>query len=429
MQWRKRVYARIAALCLAASIGALPGAAFATNGMYMIGYGAISRSMGGVGIAYGRDTLASAQNPAALSDLSSIRGDIGATVFMPRASAAIGTHAEHSAADLYLIPNMGASVQLSPRLWAGFTMVGAGGGGSRYNRNLFNLAAGSGTYQETMGVSLFLAQINPTVAYKLGRHNAFGASLVFGVQQFRAFGLENFSQFTPSNTTARLTNRGNDWAYGVGARIGWRGSFLADRLDLGAVYTTKTYMTQFDKYSELFAGHGRFDTPSSFGVGVAVKITSKLMAEVDVKRMLYSGVPAVSNLGPNATQGTPFPTSRAVNALGENQGLGFGWKNQTIYKLGLSYDFNDQLTLRGGWNYGKSPIDQTREIVFNVVAPATVQSHVTLGATYHLNAASSVTFSYVHALNFTQFGGTYFGQLGTIKMHQNSFGISYGLQM
>lgn len=425
---RLRTWTRV--VCLAAVIS--PGTALATNGMYMIGYGAISRSMGGVGIAYGRDTLASAQNPAALSDVSGMRGDVGATLFLPRATAAIGNYAGQSVADLYVIPSMGAAVQLSPRLWAGFTMVGAGGGGSRYNRNLIGEAAHVGSPQKALGVSLFLAQANPTVAYKLGRHNAFGASLVFGIQQFRAFGLTYFARFTPSGHFARLTNRGNDWAYGVGVRVGWRGSFLADRLDLGAVYTTKTYMTQFDKYSELFAGHGRFDTPSSFGVGVAVKITPKLMAELDVVRMLYSGVPAVSNTGPNVNGedgGVAWPTNKAANALGEDQGLGFGWKNQTIYKVGLSYALNDQLTLRGGWNYGKSPIDQTREILFNVLAPATVQYHVTLGATYHLNAASSVTFAYVHAFNFQQFGPTYIGQLGTIKMHQNSFGISYGLQM
>lgn len=34
----------------------------------------------------------------------------------------------------------------------------------------------------------------------------------------------------------------------------------------------------------------------------------------------------------------------------------FGWKDQTVFKLGLEHQLTQQLSLRGGLNYGKSPI-------------------------------------------------------------------------
>ena len=80
--------------------------------------------------------------------------------------------------------------------------------------------------------------------------------------------------------------------------------------------------------------------------------------------------------------------------MGADAGLGFGWKNQTIYKLGLAYQLNDQWTVRGGWNYGKSPIPSDNgAILVNIVAPATTQSHMTMGATYNLTPSSEVSFA------------------------------------
>ncbi len=67
------------ALSLAVTL-AVPVSAFATNGYFLIGYGAKSRSMGGVGVAYGQDGIAAAANPAAMADVEingAMRFDIG----------------------------------------------------------------------------------------------------------------------------------------------------------------------------------------------------------------------------------------------------------------------------------------------------------------------------------------------------------------
>jgi long-chain fatty acid transport protein len=411
----------------------IPGLACATNGMYMIGYGAKSQAMGGVGIAYAEDSLASVLNPANLVDTGGIRADIGADLFLPNASATLGVGDQQlsmeSRANTFVIPNMGFGMKFSKDLWLGMTMVGVGGGGSRYNQNLYDNLLPAGP-DSTLGVNLMIAHMNPTVAYRINRDHSIGASLIIGIQTFRAFGLGNFSTFVNRpEFSDKLTNNGNDWAYGAGTRLGWKGDFFDDKVKVGASYTSKVYMSRFKKYEGLFAEQGSFDNPGSYGVGIAFLPNDTWTFEFDVVRILYEDVKSVSNIGPNSGEGDLFPVSKEVNGLGEDEGLGFGWKDQTVYKLGMGYQYSDKLKLRAGWNYGESPIDETREIAFNIVAPATVQHHATLGGTYQLSPIMEVSFSYVHAFTYEQYGPTYIGTEGRFKMNQNAFGLSLGIQM
>ncbi len=115
--------------------------------------------------------------------------------------------------------------------------------------------------------------------------------------------------------------------------------------------------------------------------------------------------------------------------MGLDAGLGFGWRNQTIYKLGAAYTLNDQWTVRAGWNYGKSPIPSDNgAILVNIVAPATTQNRATIGATYSPSPNTEFSFSYMHAFRYTQYGPTYIGGTGEIGMSQNAFGAGIGLK-
>jgi long-chain fatty acid transport protein len=117
--------------------------------------------------------------------------------------------------------------------------------------------------------------------------------------------------------------------------------------------------------------------------------------------------------------------------LGGSNGLGFGWKSIDIWKLGFEYQYSKALTLRAGWNHGDNPIgsDQT---TFNILAPGVVEDHITLGMTYALTPSSEVTVAYMHALEKSVTGPTNpnfpVGGTETIKMHQNSLGVAYGMK-
>lgn len=427
---------RLLACMLVASVAAVPSLSYATNGIFLIGYGTKSRGMGGVAIATPQDSIAGAVNPASIGFVED-RVDVGADFFVPKARSRLGEGDEHlsydSSANLFLMPAMGGVYKFNRKLSIGFSAVPAGGGGSRYNMNLYNNITGSNV-NDTLGVNLMIMQMNPTASYRINKQNRIGASVVLGVQTFRAFGLDYFSTFTEVfNTTGQfpenMTNRGNDWAYGAGMRLGWMGRFFKERLSLGATYTSRVYMTKFDKYKELFAEEGDFDTPENFGAGVGFKITPKLMIGADIKRVLYSNVRSVGNASATTT-GNGFPESPEANSLGAVDGLGFGWDDQTIYNVGVAYDYSPKWTYRAGWNYADSPIDEEDgEILFNIIAPGVTRNHMTLGASYRPNKKMEWSFSFVHAFKYEQEGPTLIGDTGKIQMYQDSVGVSFGYKL
>jgi len=428
---------RIVALGSVLGIAA-PASVFATNGMFLIGQSTKARGMGGTSIAQVHDTIASASNPAIMAHTGN-RFDIGGDLFSVKSQASLGldgvgsgritveSKPDHMAITpgLYMMPNLGASWN-DGDISYGFTMVSVGGGGSRYEPNIYNSILGQDT-RPKLGVSLIIASLNPTIAYKINEKHSVGASLVIGMQVFKAYGLEYFSNFTAGGSTEFLTDNGTDFSYGAGIRLGWLGNFMDGDLNLGAEYTSKTYMTKFDSYKELFAEQGQLDTPGNIGLGLAYKVNNDTTVAFDINYIMYEGVAAISNIGPN-TGGNLFPVSPEENELGRDNGLGFGWSNQTVYKIGLEYTYNPTWTLRTGWNYGKSPIDETREILFNIVAPATTQNHLTMGASYLYNKDTELNFSYVHAFEFTQRGPTYIGNTGEISMYQNSLGATLSMK-
>ena len=418
-------------------------ASYATNGMFMIGAGAKARSMGGVGITMHHDVFTTVANPATMTQIEGNRFDIGADVFTAPATSTLGQGANKRTVDsqpdfmtiaqgVYMMPALGAAWHKGD-LSYGFTMVPVGGGGSRYTYNLFNCANSTADTDplcsDELGVNLMVVDINPTVALKLNEQNSIGATLIIGFQVFNASGLSQFTQFTTTqDSTAKLTNQGEDYAYGAGVRLGWLGNFMQDKLVLGASYTSQTYMSRFKKYSDLFAEQGKMNTPGNVGIGASYKINDDITVAMDINYIMYEDVPAVSNPGPDPRSSTPFPVNRATNALGKDQGLGFGWENQTVFKVGVIYKYNPIWTLRAGWNYAKSPIDERTDILFSMVAPAIVQNHLTMGATYEMNKDMELSFSYVHAFEFEQNGPTYINYEGGYKMSQDSIGGSFGMR-
>jgi long-chain fatty acid transport protein len=417
-----------------------PAASFATNGMFMIGYGAKSISMGGAAIANPQDTFASAVNPAA-AGLSGDRFDIGTELFRPSAYAKVGSYQQDSVAshndslNLFIIPHIGYTKVLNPDTTFAFTFVGAGGGATRYEKNPFIINQADPTWNKPAGISMDIAQMNPTLALKINKSNYVGATMILSFQKFRAIGLDYFNAFTSTfvdsggaTQTTTLTDNGNNYAYGAGLRLGWLGKFMDDKLMLGAMGSSKVYMTKFDDYADLFPEQGDLDTPAVFGVGAGYKLTPKLTAALDITYTMYEDVKAIGNqsANPDGSSGSVYPINSTVNALGKDAGMGFGWENQTVFKIGLAYDLSRTVALRTGWNYGKSPIPSDNgALLFNVLAPATTQNHFTMGATYRTDPSTEWNLVYMYAFKYAQYGPMFVGGSGEIGMSQNSLGVTY----
>jgi long-chain fatty acid transport protein len=459
----KLLYRHLRRLCVITLL-ITPFSAYATNGYFLIGYGAKSRGMGGVGVAYGQDGIAAAANPAAMADVDidgAMRIDFGGELFLPKrsmthSSDTLGNTDEESGSNLFVIPSMGAIYKFNRKLTMGFAFIG-NGANTRYDQTVpgkpncvnGNSPEGVGSYffnfncnadSQTVGVNLLQAQMLPSVAYNVTKTQTIGASLAIGIQSFRAYGLGAFQDlgFAGEGATGTSDN-GNDWSYGAGVRLGWLGKFLDKRLTLGANYSSRVYMTKFDKYDTLFAEQGSFDIPENFALGAAFKVTPKITLVGDIQRILYNDITSVSNPGPNAEDPTDLnPLCPGVDTpnclLGGDDGMGFGWKNQTVYKIGLNYDYNPAWSFRAGYNHGTGVI-KNDQVLFNFLAPAVTEDHLTLGASYRPNKNMEWSFNYQHAFEKTIKGTTAYTNLapgednGAISMYINTFGVSFAYMM
>jgi long-chain fatty acid transport protein len=422
--------------------------------------------MGGVGVAMGQDGLAAAFNPATMADVAdtlsedtNYRLDIGGDLFKPKAavfhdanSLLTPTPVDQTTgapptgfsreSGYYLLPAMGIVTRLDDRLSLGFAMVG-NGAAAAYDQSLpagesshfFNFNGLGGDHLE---IRLMNLQMLPSVAYKLNDQHTVAATLVVSYQLFKAVGLGAFEQLGFGSTSGNLSDQGTDTAWGGGIRLGWKGKFMEDRLAVGVNYSSRTYMQSFDKYKNLFAEHGDFDIPSNYAIGLAYDVTPEIRGYLDLQKINFSEVASVGNKGPSVTGSNFFPCGDiSCGALGLDQGLGFGWEDQTVIKIGVSWNYTPKLTLRAGFNHGDNPIPND-QVLFNMLAPAVVEDHLTLGATYMLSETMELSASYVHAFANTVTGPTAFQPVGfdpanvadnaSLAMEQNSIGATFGLK-
>lgn len=400
----------------------IPDISLATNGTLLIGFGAKSRAMGGAAVAHAQDSLVAAVNPAGIADVGT-RADIGAMLFSPRRSAWVpgfsGRDNVQSGSNLFVMPNMGGVYKFNRKMSVGFAAVAFGGGNTRYNENFFDFA---GDPPPTLGANLAQAVMSPSVSYKLTKQHTLGASLLLGIQQFRAYGMTAFGDAGFSSDPDSLSNRGNDYSVGAGVRVGWLSSFFKGRLSLGATASSRVRMTKLDKYKGLLAQNGRLDLPAIYSAGIAVKPVKKLTITGDLQYIDYSNIKALRNRGPK--QFLPLPPDDQL--LGASQGFGFGWQNMWVYKGGAKYDLNDKWILRAGYNYADTPISDI-ELLSNTIAPATVKHHATLGVTYNSSKNSEWSFAGMWAFKAQQVGFDSFSNDNIrISMYQYALEASYG---
>jgi long-chain fatty acid transport protein len=456
--------------------------ASATTGYFALGFGAKSMGLAGAVVSNPQDSLAAAANPAGMA-LVGERVDLGLRFFSPIREAQIDTSVvgagsnygapfdvqDKSRRDLFLIPNVGFTRKLNDRMYWGISIYGNGGLNTTYDDNIYDQTAavlgnpsgpgatpqgvGTGTPGTgRLGVDLSQVLIAPTIALKFNDTNTIGASLLIGIHRFSARGLGNFQCFTPTGflnngagapgtacapggaqaatpgfvPSTKLSGTGSDTTYGGGVRVGWIGA-VTPELTLGAAFASKVYMTKFRKYEELFAEQGDLDIPANFSLGATVKASPKMKASLEFQRILYEGVNSISNPGPIYSPGVGPVPPPGSGLLGMENGLGFGWKDVDIYRLAVDYAYDARWTYRAGIAYNTQPIDQS-QVLFNILAPATIQKHATLGFTFSPNQSSEWNFAYMHA--FKQKVSTpqsAFGLPASINMYQNSVDLSYSL--
>lgn len=415
------------------ALAGLAGSAYATNGYFSHGYGMKAKGMGGAATTNTEDAFFGANNPAAAA-FAGNRADLGADLFSPIREASNtgafgpGTVTSESDSEYFLIPEFGYNRMLNNDLSLGVTVYGNGGMNSDYpplpGFGGANLLGGSGN----LGVDLMQLIVAPTVAFKVNPNHSVGVSPLLGYQRFRAEGVQAFNG--ASTSPGNVSNNGYDDAFGYGVRVGYLGK-ITPTVTVGAAYASEMKFEEFSKYAGLFAEQGDFDIPENYNLGVAWQATPVVKLALDYQRINFSKINSVGNqVLPNF-----------VNGMGADNGPGFGWDDMDIWKLGMEYKHSPALTLRAGYSHADSPIkgDLTcasftncGEVTLNILAPAVIEDHVTLGFTYTLASGNEVTMAYMHAFENDVSGArppAFGGGVDNIKMYQNSLGIQYSWKL
>jgi len=388
----------------------------ATNGYFNNGYGASSKGVAGAGVALNLDALSAATNPASMVHVGNrMDGELG--FFMPdRKVDGDGTvnGTFESINKLFLIPQFGVNVMLDENSSIGFTMSGNGGMNTEYETNPFSgFGAGATTGIEATnapaGVDLAQALMGVTYSRKMG-NQSFGITPTLAAQRFKAYGLQGFEGI--SSSPYRVHGNGYDYSVGYGLRAGYQAK-VTDQLTLGAAAASKMYMTRFQKYEGLFAEDGDFDIPANLTLGAAYKVpNSDVTVAFDWQYIMYGDVKSIANTGKdNFNQACV-----GERQLGRADGCGFGWDDQHVFKLGVQYSGIENLVLRAGASHN-TQVYRDEESLFNILAPAVVRTHLSVGGTYSFSPAHSVNLSYTRSLSESQTGGHPNQQAGKTTTH------------
>lgn len=361
----------VAALALGAT------SAFATNGDQMIGQGAKSRAMGGVGIAKSFGAESALANPANLNSTKDMEVTVAATVFMPSvafksdalkyAQGNTGTISyADSASDLSVIPEVYYSARITERLVLGFAVAGTAGMGVDYSDTAFNYGTtgtdgGNGSFQ--MKTNLQLLKVAVPLSYQID-------GFTFGAAAIMQYGtLEMSHQYqtglTPPTAFALIDNgKSSDTGYGL--ELG--ATYTTGGLTLGAVYKSAIKMTydntiqsSLEKFqaTTFITSGDTLEQPEEIGAGISYEMSGNTLS-AEVKRLKWGSAAGYSD---------------------------FGWEDQDIYALGYEYAAKSW-AVRAGYNYAKSPISEQDGTTpqgavknfFNLAGfPGVVDTHYTLG--------------------------------------------------
>lgn len=377
-------------LAMAAALALGATSAFATNGDTLIGLGAKTRAMGGVGIGMSHGAESGLTNPAMITTVKGTEISFGGTLFMPKVKydAGVGAGFQDSDADTNMIPEVSiANEAIEDFFYWGIGMWGTAGMGVDYREAGSAATGGNGTMQ--MVTNLQLMQFGVPLAIKTS-----GFSI--GVTPIIQYGALDINYQLPD---MQNQNGGNPYTIGggiaqdlkFGYNIGAAYDFTAvgaEGLALGAVYKSAIemeYKQQLSSATAPFAQFGiltapmedKLEQPAEIGVGVSYKYEGSTIA-FDYKQIQWS------------------------SAKGYEE---FGWENQSVYAIGYEFAM-DNWAARVGFNYAENPIkewDGTTPAgatlnMFNLLGfPAVVEQHYTIGGTYGFTEKLSLDGAFTYA--------------------------------
>lgn len=343
-------------------VGLLP--AGAAEGTRLIGTGPVQVGTAGAGVASPQNSSWLSLNPAGLVDVSS-RIDVSTDIINGRVEVtpqgAAGNTSGGTLDDSVIVFAPAATWVKSGNgeAWGfGFYTLSGLAMDLPEGRSALGEADGYDTNSEQRVMALSLAH---------ARTIADGLSVALAINLL-------YADFHSNSLTLGFTETAGDneldRSFGGGFSLSlyqrWQ------QVSLGAIYTSRHWMQSWDKYDDLLAGPP--DQPPVLQLGIAWRPLPWLEPMLDYKWIDWDSVAL-------------FGASIADKGL--------GWRDQHILKLACNAKVRDDLMLRAGVSYGRSPIDESVAFA-NGLSVLTTEWHATLGLGWQPNKTWDVQVAYLH---------------------------------
>uniref|UniRef100_Q3AQI3 Toluene transport protein, putative n=1 Tax=Chlorobium chlorochromatii (strain CaD3) TaxID=340177 RepID=Q3AQI3_CHLCH len=440
----KKTTSRFAMACCA--LLCAPYSAFATNGMNLEGYGAISHALGGTGSAYNTGNSGVSNNPAtlALRKSKSTQLGFGLRGLHPDVSLQANGISQSSAGDAYYMPSLSWMHKGSAVTW-GVAMLAQGGMGTEYGKGspLFSMGkplSGVGMVPmsgEEIRTEVGVGRVMFPIAWNVSENTTIGASFdvvwagmdlmmdmdgahfasmmgsgnvngtmatTLGTMMAPGGGVTdvNYVRYNFSNNNAFW---GEASGYGTGFKLGITHR-LSKVVTVGGSFQSKTAMSDLKatKAELSFAGvdgtgstftqkvNGtikvrNFEWPTTIAAGVALYPSDRWMVAADVKHLGWASVMrsfSTSFEADNTAANGGFAGQELEVAMKQD------WDDQTVFGFGVQYRASDRLVLRSGASFSSNPVPNA---YLNPMFPATTENHYTAGFGYRLSDAATIALA------------------------------------
>lgn len=414
-------------LLIAAALGAMSVNASAS------GYRFGSQSVSGQGTADANSAEAADAstifyNPAGLSRLDGTQINLGATVVVPHSSfndtgstrftgtPTGGTPAKDYAPDSVTAPSAYFSKKINEQWSAGFGVFVPYGAKLDYGNTW------TGRYSLT-NIKLEAVTLNPSVAFRLNEHHAFGFGLDFEhmtadlgqavdtpgavaalstspvgaalVHQIAALGGNPAA--LAATKDGHGSQDGKDWGYGFNLGymytldentrfgIAYRSS-IVHQLKGNTVWDFSHVTTDPIVNHILALASNRANSAALVSLRTPETLSVNGFRKVDAKWDVMADVTFTRNnrMGDLDIQ---FPGTVEGNEVIRQQ-----WKNTYRLSLGANYRYSEALTLRAGFAYDQSPVQSTQ--LTHPALPDSDRYQYSVGANYKLTPNSSIDVAY-----------------------------------
>lgn len=360
-------------LAVVAALALGTTSAFATNGSNLIGMGAKTRGMAGLGIGMSHGAESALANPALITSVENTEISFGGTLFMPNVESKLGAEsAEKSTADMNLIPSVSLATKINDNFYAGIGMWGTAGMGVDYR----DISHGVGTRSNyKMVTNLQLMQFGVPLAYT---NNGFTAAITPLLQ----YGSLDINYYTTATVGAGVAQ---DLQFGYNLGL----SYEKSGFTVGAVYKSQIDMKYKGQLSNAMVNFGvagytndKLSTPAEIGIGFSYSAQGHTVG-FDYKQIQWSAAKGYED---------------------------FEWQDQNVFTVGYEYEAK-KWSARIGYNYALSPIEEqattytnsagipgTSINAFNLLGfPGVVESHWGVGGTLDVSDKASVDLAVTYA--------------------------------